>query len=74
MKITVTLNVTYETENPDGYPEEFYAIKGRPKTKRERHVFAAHSRAVKLAEEELIKHLEDEDLQVERYVGQVEDE
>lgn len=63
----MTLKVTYETvESPDGYPKEFKAIKGKPRTKRERHVYAAHARAVKEAQDDLIEMIEDCGCSVER--------
>jgi len=59
MKVTMTVKVTIEVDDPDGYPDEYNTIT-RPTSKRERHVVMAYRRAVTEAKSEIVRTIEDE--------------
>jgi len=60
MKVTVSLKVTLDVDDPDGYPEEYNAIKDGPRSKRDRQVLTSHARAVREARKEAIEFIEEE--------------
>ena len=68
----MTVKVTIEVEDPEGYPEEHAAVHpGHPRNKRERQILTSYRRAVQAAKEELTEYFEDLDLTVEQTDGQV---
>ena len=77
MKVIMTVKITVEVDDPDGYPDEYNAvqeyahIEGDKKSKRERHVLASHAVAVRGARGSVYALLEELDLDIEMVDGKV---